>query len=132
MSRDTFLSPAGGAVDSELEAARPTSTGEEELQLQLALAMSKEEHEEEMKRLKGDEVKLQMAIEESRKEHRQPAEVRQPVSQLPLSMLKLPVFGGLILKSFLFFFSFITHTFILAGIMPWAGFRFYVYAIDQI
>ena len=29
-----------------MEAARPSTAGEEELQLQLALAMSKEEHEE--------------------------------------------------------------------------------------
>jgi len=56
-----------GGVDFELDAVRPTSSGEEELQLQLALAMSKEEHDEEIKRIKGDEVKLQMAIEESRR-----------------------------------------------------------------
>jgi hypothetical protein len=56
------------ALESELEALRPTSSGEEELQLQLALAMSKEEHEEELRRLKGDEAKLQMAIDESRKQ----------------------------------------------------------------
>jgi len=62
---------AGGtsaALESEFEALRPTSSGEEELQLQLALAMSKEEHEEEQRRLKGDEAKLQMAIDESRKQ----------------------------------------------------------------
>lgn len=59
---------SGGApLNSELEAVRPSSFGEEDLQLQLALAMSKEEHEEEQKRRKGDELKLQMAIEESRK-----------------------------------------------------------------
>lgn len=61
-------SRAGGApLNSELEAVRPSSFGEEDLQLQLALAMSKEEHEEEQKRRKGDEMKLQMAIEESKK-----------------------------------------------------------------
>jgi len=54
-------------LNSELEAVRPSSFGEEDLQLQLALAMSKEEHEEEQKRRKGDELKLQMAIEESKK-----------------------------------------------------------------
>ena len=32
-------------ADSELEEARPTSSGEEELQLQIALALSKEEAE---------------------------------------------------------------------------------------
>ena len=62
--------------NSELEAARPATVGEEELQLQLALAMSKEEHEEEMKKSKADDIKLQMAIEESRKE-----EVAQQVQQ---------------------------------------------------
>lgn len=67
-----FLLTAGVTLDSDLEAARPTSSGEEELQLQLALVMSKEEHEEEMKRQKGDEVKLQMAIEQSKKEQQAP------------------------------------------------------------
>ena len=67
-----FLFPAGVTLDSDLEAARPTSSGEEELQLQLALVMSKEEHDEEMKRQKGDEVKLQMAIEQSKKEQQVP------------------------------------------------------------
>lgn len=67
-----FLLAAGVTLDSDLEAARPTSSGEEELQLQLALVMSKEEHEEEMKRQKGDEVKLQMAIEQSKKEQQTP------------------------------------------------------------
>jgi len=51
----------------DVDAAMPTTSGEEELQLQLALAMSKEEHEEEMKRQKADELKLQLAIEESKK-----------------------------------------------------------------
>lgn len=51
----------------DMDAAVPTSSGEEELQLQLALAMSKEEHEEEVKRQKADELKLQLAIEESKK-----------------------------------------------------------------
>ena len=58
------------ARDPDLEAARPTSTGEEELQLQLALAMSKEEHEQQMNRLKGDEVKLQLALEQSRRDQK--------------------------------------------------------------
>ena len=53
--------------NKDMDAALPTSSGEEELQLQLALAMSKEEHEEEMKRQKADELKLQLAIEESKK-----------------------------------------------------------------
>jgi len=65
-----YIIEGAAGLDFELEAVRPTSTGEEELQLQLALAMSKEEHDEELKRLKGDEVKLQMAIEESRRQQR--------------------------------------------------------------
>jgi epsin len=60
--------PDGEPMNPELESARPSTAGEEELQLQLALAMSKEEHDEDMKRRRGDEVKLQMAIEESKKE----------------------------------------------------------------
>ena len=40
----------------ELEAVRPTSSGEEQLQLELAMAISKEEHEQQLKALKGDEV----------------------------------------------------------------------------
>ncbi len=54
-------------TQAELDAARPSTSGEEELQLQLALAMSKEEHEEDQKRRKTDEIKYQMAIEESKK-----------------------------------------------------------------
>ena len=65
---DAAARAAAPLKDPEIEAVRPSTTGEEELQLQLALAMSKEEHDEEMKRKKGDEIKLQMAIEESKKE----------------------------------------------------------------
>ena len=64
-------------IVAELEAARPTSTGEEELQLELALAMSKEEHEQQMKLMKGDEVKLQMALEQSKKESEEEARLKQ-------------------------------------------------------
>ncbi|XP_050823227.1 epsin-2 isoform X1 [Gopherus flavomarginatus] len=55
-------------VSSELEQARPQTSGEEELQLQLALAMSREvaEHEERLRR--GDDLRLQMALEESRRD----------------------------------------------------------------
>ncbi|XP_022315430.1 epsin-2-like isoform X1 [Crassostrea virginica] len=52
---------------TDVEYARPSSVGEEEIQLQLALAMSKEEHEESIKKQKSDDIKLQLAIEESRK-----------------------------------------------------------------
>ena len=51
-----------------MEAARPSTAGEEELQLQLALAMSKEEHDEDERKKRSDDVKLHMALEESKKE----------------------------------------------------------------
>jgi len=64
LSKASHRSPRS---NKDIDAAVPTSSGEEELQLQLALAMSKEEHDEEMKRQKADELKLQLAIEESKK-----------------------------------------------------------------
>lgn len=51
----------------EVEYARPSSVGEEEIQLQLALAMSKEEHDEQLRKQKSDDIKLQLAIDESKK-----------------------------------------------------------------
>lgn len=63
-----IASPSGRRLSTDLESARPSSVGEEELQLQLALAMSKEEHEEELKKQKSDDIKLQLAIEESQKD----------------------------------------------------------------
>lgn len=54
-------------VSSELEQARPQTSGEEELQLQLALAMSREAAEQEERIRRGDDLRLQMALEESRK-----------------------------------------------------------------
>uniref|UniRef100_A0A8C5VCL3 ENTH domain-containing protein n=1 Tax=Microcebus murinus TaxID=30608 RepID=A0A8C5VCL3_MICMU len=53
-------------VSSELEQARPQTSGEEELQLQLALAMSREVAEQEERLRRGDDLRLQMALEESR------------------------------------------------------------------
>uniref|UniRef100_A0A3B5MWK6 Epsin 2 n=1 Tax=Xiphophorus couchianus TaxID=32473 RepID=A0A3B5MWK6_9TELE len=53
---------------SELEQARPQTSGEEELQLQLALAMSREAAEQEERLRRGDDLRLQMALEESKKE----------------------------------------------------------------
>ncbi|KAM4634182.1 epsin-2 [Polymixia lowei] len=53
---------------SELEQARPQTSGEEELQLQLALAMSREAAEQEERMRRGDDLRLQMALEESKKE----------------------------------------------------------------
>ncbi|XP_066546149.1 epsin-2 isoform X3 [Amia ocellicauda] len=75
-------------ASSELEQARPQTTGEEELQLQLALAMSREAAEQEEaqgwrprgggsywpvlpqeeRMRRGDDLRLQMALEESRKD----------------------------------------------------------------
>lgn len=54
-------------ASSELEQARPQTSGEEELQLQLALAMSREAAEQEERMRRGDDLRLQMALEESRK-----------------------------------------------------------------
>ncbi|XP_037666222.1 epsin-2 isoform X3 [Choloepus didactylus] len=55
-------------VSSELEQARPQTSGEEELQLQLALAMSREVAEQEERLRRGDALRLQMALEESRRD----------------------------------------------------------------
>ncbi|XP_069728759.1 epsin-3 isoform X2 [Phaenicophaeus curvirostris] len=49
---------------SDLEQARPQTTGEEELQLQLALAMSREEAEKEVRAWQGESSLLQRAPEE--------------------------------------------------------------------
>lgn len=53
---------------SDLEQARPQTSGEEELQLQLALAMSREESQMEQRCRQGDESLLQKALDESRRE----------------------------------------------------------------
>ncbi|KAK7930184.1 hypothetical protein WMY93_006579 [Mugilogobius chulae] len=53
---------------SDLEQARPQTSGEEELQLQLALAMSREESQKEQRCRQGDETLLQKALDESRRE----------------------------------------------------------------
>ncbi|KAM8878329.1 epsin-3 isoform 1-T2 [Spinachia spinachia] len=53
---------------SDLEQARPQTSGEEELQLQLALAMSREESQKEQCCRQGDESVLQKALDESRRE----------------------------------------------------------------
>ena len=52
-------------LSSEIEQARPQTSGEEELQLQLALAMSREEADEKKKQERSDDVRLQMALNES-------------------------------------------------------------------
>ncbi|XP_017920241.1 PREDICTED: epsin-2 isoform X4 [Capra hircus] len=65
-----FASPTATSprVSSELEQARPQTSGEEELQLQLALAMSREVAEQEERLRRGDDLRLQMALEESRRD----------------------------------------------------------------
>lgn len=77
-------------LPAELEAARPSTVGEEELQLQLALAMSKEEHDEEERRRRGDDVKLQLAIEESKKES---DDVCDPDLYINLLIMLVSMFG---------------------------------------
>ncbi|XP_045575663.1 epsin-3 isoform X3 [Salmo salar] len=62
----TSSSPRRAA--SDMEQARPQTSGEEELQLQLALAMSREESEKEQRSRQGDESLLQKALEESKRE----------------------------------------------------------------
>ncbi|XP_016405157.1 epsin-2-like [Sinocyclocheilus rhinocerous] len=62
-----FLATSPNA-SSELEQARPQTSGEEELQLQLALAMSREAAEQEERMRRGDDLRLQMALDESRKD----------------------------------------------------------------
>ncbi|KAJ6650997.1 hypothetical protein lerEdw1_001205 [Lerista edwardsae] len=77
------MSATSPRVSSELEQARPQTSGEEELQLQLALAMSREVAEQvgastvghttfcplqEERLRRGDDLRLQMALEESRRD----------------------------------------------------------------
>ncbi|RUS79810.1 hypothetical protein EGW08_012409 [Elysia chlorotica] len=69
-AQNAMASPGSGSggTPSEIEHARPSSAGEEELQLQLAMVLSKEEHEENLRKQKSDDIKLQMAIEQSREQ----------------------------------------------------------------
>ncbi|XP_017310521.1 epsin-2 [Ictalurus punctatus] len=70
-------------ASSELEQARPQTSGEEELQLQLALAMSREAAEQEERMRRGDDLRLQMALEESRKDSvKGPKKKKEPQSTL--------------------------------------------------
>ncbi|XP_061685944.1 epsin-3 isoform X2 [Syngnathoides biaculeatus] len=57
-------SPRGA---SDLEQARPQTSGEEELQIQLALAMSREENQKEQCCRHGDESLIQKVLDESRR-----------------------------------------------------------------
>lgn len=61
-------SETGTTLDPEIEDARPSSIGEEEMQLQIAIALSKEEHEKIDEMMRSDEVRLQLALEESQRE----------------------------------------------------------------
>uniref|UniRef100_A0AC34G5C6 Uncharacterized protein n=1 Tax=Panagrolaimus sp. ES5 TaxID=591445 RepID=A0AC34G5C6_9BILA len=54
-------------IDAELEEAKPSSIGEEEMQLQIALALSREENAKEEEMRRGDDVRLQIALEESKR-----------------------------------------------------------------
>ncbi|XP_052514649.1 epsin-2 isoform X2 [Budorcas taxicolor] len=68
LSWDPGAQATSPRVSSELEQARPQTSGEEELQLQLALAMSREVAEQEERLRRGDDLRLQMALEESRRD----------------------------------------------------------------
>ncbi|XP_054891373.1 epsin-2 isoform X2 [Poeciliopsis prolifica] len=78
---------------SELEQARPQTSGEEELQLQLALAMSREAAEQEERLRRGDDLRLQMALEESKKEGpgsaKLPKKKKEPQSSL-MDLMDVP------------------------------------------
>ncbi|XP_068192556.1 epsin-3 isoform X2 [Antennarius striatus] len=71
-SPSSFYSPSSSPrVAPDMEQARPTTSGEEELQLQLALAMSREESEKSPPTLAIDEqTQLQMALSLSKEEAR--------------------------------------------------------------
>ncbi|XP_066120493.1 epsin-2 isoform X4 [Saccopteryx bilineata] len=92
-------------VSSELEQARPQTSGEEELQLQLALAMSREVAEQEERLRRGDDLRLQMALEESRRDtagrvprKREPGSYAQQTTLLDL-MDALPSSGPVAQKA---------------------------------
>ncbi|XP_033500823.2 epsin-2 isoform X1 [Epinephelus lanceolatus] len=82
---------------SELEQARPQTSGEEELQLQLALAMSREAAEQEERIRRGDDLRLQMALEESKKggsdSAKLPKKKREPQSSL-MDLMDVPEPGA--------------------------------------
>ncbi|KAG8007112.1 Epsin-2 [Nibea albiflora] len=82
---------------SELEQARPQTSGEEELQLQLALAMSREAAEQEERIRRGDDLRLQMALEESKKggsdSAKLPKKKKEPQSSL-MDLMVVPEPGA--------------------------------------
>ncbi|KAM6240528.1 epsin-3 isoform 2-T5 [Spheniscus humboldti] len=78
---------------SDLEQARPQTTGEEELQLQLALAMSREEAEKEVRAWQGENSVLQRAIEETA-QGREEEEEEDKMKKSQSSILELAdIFG---------------------------------------
>ncbi|XP_039976672.1 epsin-3 isoform X2 [Xiphias gladius] len=82
-SPSSFHSPSSSPqLAPDLEQARPTTSGEEELQLQLALAMSREESEKPVQRAPAtldmdEETQLQLALSLSKEEHQQEQLSRQ-------------------------------------------------------
>ncbi|XP_054077465.1 epsin-3 isoform X2 [Rissa tridactyla] len=78
---------------SDLEQARPQTTGEEELQLQLALAMSREEAEKEVRAWQGENSLLQRAAEETA-QGREEEEEEDKMKKSQSSILELAdIFG---------------------------------------
>ncbi|XP_030361948.1 epsin-3 isoform X4 [Strigops habroptila] len=78
---------------SDLEQARPQTTGEEELQLQLALAMSREEAEKEVRAWQGENSLLQRAVEETA-QGREEEEEEDKMKKSQSSILELAdIFG---------------------------------------
>uniref|UniRef100_A0A096M4L3 Epsin 2 n=1 Tax=Poecilia formosa TaxID=48698 RepID=A0A096M4L3_POEFO len=92
-SADVAPLPTSPNAGSELEQARPQTSGEEELQLQLALAMSREAAEQEERLRRGDDLRLQMALEESKKEDpgsaKLPKKKKEPQSSL-MDLMNVP------------------------------------------
>ncbi|KAM8992128.1 epsin-3 isoform 4-T4 [Guaruba guarouba] len=78
---------------SDLEQARPQTTGEEELQLQLALAMSREEAEKEVRAWQGENSLLQRGAEETA-QGREEEEEEDKMKKSQSSILELAdIFG---------------------------------------
>ncbi|XP_072298610.1 epsin-2 isoform X2 [Eucyclogobius newberryi] len=84
-------STSPNAAGSELEQARPQTSGEEQLQIQLALAMSREAAEQEERLRRGDDLRLQMALEESKKpgSAKLPKKKKEPQSSL-MDLMNVP------------------------------------------
>ncbi|XP_064006534.1 epsin-3 isoform X2 [Pogoniulus pusillus] len=78
---------------SDLEQARPQTTGEEELQLQLALAMSREEAEKEVRAWQGENSMMQKPMEET-SQSREEEEEEEKIKKSQSSILELAdIFG---------------------------------------